>query len=346
MLFRSTQQITVTQSGTFTLTVNDANGCAGTSPPFTVTVNPNPVATITPAGPVLICTNSPATLSANTGPGYSYQWYFNSTMIVGATNSQYSTSVTGTYSVQITDANGCTGVSNNVQVMQGSGPAVTIVSPPPVGCLQNTIYIGYGPQDIQLCAQAAAGAASYLWSTGATTQCINVNTPGVYTVTAYDINGCPSPTPAVLNQPINIIDIRCGHGLKKILLCHVPEGNQGNPQTLCIGPPAISPHLSMHRYDCLGPCSLYYRSSEIVEAENFFVFTRPNPFNNRFTLEILSVDNSSVLVNIYDVLGRNVESYNDVTEQTMLGVNLKTGVYFAEVIQGNNRQMIQIIKSE
>ena len=337
--------LTVNTSGTYTVTVTDANSCTGNTS-SSVIVHPLPVANITPAGPVTICTGNPALLSANTGSGYSYQLYLNSTVITGATTDQYNATVTGTYSVVITDANSCTAVSNNVQVNLGIGPAVTINAPPTTGCLANTIYIGYGPQDIQLCAQASAGAVSYLWSTGATTQCININTAGTYTVTAYDINGCPSPTPATLAQPINVIDIRCGHGLKKIILCHVPEGNQGNPQTLCIAPAAVPPHLSLHRYDCLGPCSLYYRQSEIVDVENFFVSPHPNPFSNGFNLTILSASSNSVTVNIHNMLGQVVETYSDVTEETLIGTKLNAGIYFAEVIQDGNCQMIQIVKSE
>jgi hypothetical protein len=335
----------VNTGGTYTVTVMDANTCTG-STSATVTVHALPVAAITPVGPVTICTNVPAVLSATTGQGYSYQWYMNSAVIPNATSDQYTTMTTGTYSVLITDANGCTAVSNNVQVTQGVGPAVTIVSPPPVGCLQNAIYIGYGPQSVQICAQSDASAVAWLWSTGATTQCINVNQPGNYTVIAYDASGCPSPTPAVLDPPIQVIDIRCGHGLKKIMLCHVPEGQPGNPQTLCIGPPAIPPHLELHRYDCLGPCSLYFRESDIIDVDNFFVYSHPNPFNNGFHLSILTASSSSVTVNVHDMLGRIVETYNDVTEQTLIGTELTNGIYFAEVIQDDNRQMIQIIKSE
>jgi len=332
-------------SGTFTVTVTDINGCTA-SISETVTVIPPPPAVVTPPGPVTICTNNPAVLSASIGNGYTYQWYFNNAIMVGETNSQISTLTTGAYSVVVTDANGCSSNSNIVQVTQGVGPTVTITTPPQLGCLQNTIYIGYGPQSIQLCAQASAGAVSYLWSTGATTQCIDVSTPGIYSVIAFDINGCPSPTPAVLSQPINVIDIRCGHGLKKIILCHVPEGSPGNPQTLCIGPPAVPPHLELHRYDCLGPCSLYYKNDNMIEAENFYVLPRPNPFNSGFNLTILTASSNSVTVNIHDMLGRIVESYSDVTEQTFIGINLNAGIYFAEVIQDDNRQMIQIVKSE
>src|SRR5258706_1601634 len=214
-----TQTINVTVNRTVDVTVMDANGCSAMSAPVTVTVNPLPPAVVTPPGPVLVCSNNPATLSANTGIGYQYQWFFNSTAIPGAVNSQYLAAGAGLYKAQITDANGCSSTSNEVQVIAGVGPDVSISSPPPFGCQQNAIFIGYGPQSITLTA-VAPGAASYLWFPDSqTTQSIDVTQPGEYSVIAYDVNGCPSPSPAVLSPAIQMIDIRCGHDLKKVILC-------------------------------------------------------------------------------------------------------------------------------
>jgi hypothetical protein len=50
-------------------------------------------------------------------------------------------------------------------------------------------------------------------------------------------------------------DIRaCEPGnTKKTTICHIPPGNPGNAHTLCIGNPAVAPHLQ-HHGDYLGPC--------------------------------------------------------------------------------------------
>jgi PKD repeat protein len=351
----STQQLTQSITvgvGTYTVTVTDANSCTGTAS-TTVGLNPGITAAVTPAGPIAICTGNPAVLTAvPSGPGYTFQWHDASGPISLATNDTYTANVNGSYSVIITDGNGCTGSSNVVLVTLGNGPTVTIQASPTIGCLLNTIYIGYGPQSITLTAIASSGAVTYQWFNasgpivGATSSTLQVTTSGPYSVIAYDANGCPSPEPGVLTPAINVIDIRCGHGLKKVLLCHVPEGNPGNPQTLCIAPPAIPPHLELHRYDCLGPCSLYYREDNVIEVDNFYVMPHPNPFNNGFSVSILTSESSPVRVNVLDMLGQVVEVYNNVTEETVMGSALSRGIYFAEVIQGENRQMIQVVKSE
>ncbi len=342
----SSADLSVITSGTYTVTVTDSNNCSA-SASISVTVNPLPAAIISPSGPVLICTNNPALLSANTGPGYSYQWYLNDVIMVGEINSQLNASATGFYSVVVTDANNCSASSSPVQVIQGQGPDVTIVSSPGIGCLQNTIFIGYGPQAITLTA-VSTGAVSYLWSTGEITQSIDVTASGTYSVTAYDANGCPSPQTPESSISINVIDIRCGHNLTKIILCHVPEGNIQNPQTICIGAPAIPPHLALHQYDCLGPCSLYYpnRGSVTTGAEEFFVYAYPNPFSNGFSLEIISPSDETVHVNVYDLTGRIVEAYHDASKQNVFGEKLGFGIYFAEIIQGEKHEMLRIVKTE
>jgi hypothetical protein len=40
---------------------------------------------------------------------------------------------------------------------------------------------------------------------------------------------------------------------KKTTICHVPPGNPANAHTLCIGNPAVSPHIH-HHGDYVGPC--------------------------------------------------------------------------------------------
>ena len=341
-----TQTINLSVTRTVDVTVSDANGCVGTSAPVTVTVNPLPPAVVTPAGPVLICSNNPATLSASTGAGFTYQWFNGATAIPGAINSDYTVTAAGMFSVEITDANGCSSHSNTVQVNQGFGPPVTVISPPPLGCQSNTIFIGYGPQSLTLTADAGPGAVSFLWSPGGeTTQSIQVTQPGQYSVIAFDANGCPSPDPGVVSPAIQMIDIRCGHDLKKVTLCHVPEGNFNNPQTICIGEPAIEPHLRLHRWDCLGPCSLYYPQRSMDVAEDFLAVPYPNPFNTAFTLHIYTSSSEVVYVNVIDVTGRVVEVHSDVDEQTQIGENLGAGVYTAIVSQGENRRMVQIVKT-
>ena len=53
----------------------------------------------------------------------------------------------------------------------------------------------------------------------------------------------------------------CHHNGKKVLVCHVPQGNPDNRHNICIGRPAVDAHLRLHDAssaagdeDTLGPC--------------------------------------------------------------------------------------------
>ena len=84
----------------------------------------------------------------------------------------------------------------------------------------------------------------------------------------------------------------------------------------------------------------------MIEVENFYAYPYPNPFSNGFNLHIMTASSGSVTVNIHNMLGQVVETYSDVTEETLFGTKLHAGIYFAEVIQDDFRQMIQVVKPE
>lgn len=89
--------IFVSSTGSYSVTVTDSNGCTDSD---TVALNflaaPSPV--ITQSGNML-----------STGTYSSYQWLMNGTAISGANSMDYLASVSGNYTVVVTDSNGCTG---------------------------------------------------------------------------------------------------------------------------------------------------------------------------------------------------------------------------------------------
>jgi len=75
--------VTITQSGSYTLTVID-QGCAITTPPILINA-PNVLnAQITPSGPTNFCIGDSVVLSSNTGFSFQYQWLLNNIAIAGA----------------------------------------------------------------------------------------------------------------------------------------------------------------------------------------------------------------------------------------------------------------------
>ena len=164
--------ITVTplSNTTYTVTATDTNGCTATGS-ITVTVNGltiNPVIT----GDTSICIGESTVLTAS--GGISYRWSTSSTN----TSITVSPTANTSYSVTITDSNGCTGIANKT-VIVNPNPTVTI-SGATVFCSGNPLTL------------TASGAITYLWSTGQTTSSISVSpaAPTVYRVTGTDSNGC------------------------------------------------------------------------------------------------------------------------------------------------------------
>jgi gliding motility-associated-like protein len=181
-----TQSITVTSSGTYDVTVTDANGCQGVSNSITVTVNPLPNPTITASGPITFCQGGNVTLTCNPA-GASYLWSN------GAVTQSITVNTSGTYTVTLTDANGCVGTSQTpVVVTVNALPAPSITaSGPTTFCAGDSVILTCNP-----------AGASYLWSTNAVTQSITITTAGNYTVTLTDANGCvgtSSPITVVVN---------------------------------------------------------------------------------------------------------------------------------------------------
>jgi hypothetical protein len=39
----------------------------------------------------------------------------------------------------------------------------------------------------------------------------------------------------------------------KVLICHIPPGNPARAHTICVGSPAVDPHVRLHG-DLVGPC--------------------------------------------------------------------------------------------
>ena len=75
-------------------------------------------AAIAPSGPLTICNGASTTLNlvGYANPNFTYQWSDANGTISGATSSTYSVSSSGTYTLTVTNASGCSATSNGVVV--------------------------------------------------------------------------------------------------------------------------------------------------------------------------------------------------------------------------------------
>jgi hypothetical protein len=168
---QTTQTIQVTQGGAYTVQVTNANGCVGTSNPVNITVNPLPAPSITAQGPTTFCQGGSVVLTS-TG-ATSYSWSTN------ATTQSITVTTSGLYQVTVVDNKGCSGSSSPIQV--------TVLSPPNASITTIGSTVLCTGQSTSLSAPAGN---TYLWSNGASTQNITVNTAGTYSVQVTNPAGC------------------------------------------------------------------------------------------------------------------------------------------------------------
>ncbi|MGP8217501.1 MAG: PKD domain-containing protein [Bacteroidia bacterium] len=166
-------------AGSYTLTVTDANGCTVTAD--TVITQPTKLTIIAEASPATcngLCNGQLLTIPTGGTPGYNYSWSNGST-----TTSQLNMCA-GTYSVVVTDANGCNADTNGLLVTQPAPITGAIATPATAYCNQ---------ADGGACVAGATGGTpvyTYLWSNGITATCITNVTPGIYSVIISDTHNC------------------------------------------------------------------------------------------------------------------------------------------------------------
>ena len=136
-------------------------------------------AVITAGSPLTFCAGGSVTLTANSGTGYSYQWFKNNVIINGAISQNYTANASGSYTVKITGTNGLAAVSNGLTVTVNPLPVPQITPATASICPGSSISLS-----------TTVPFTSYVWSTGATSQSIVVTAAGTFTVTVSNTSGC------------------------------------------------------------------------------------------------------------------------------------------------------------
>ncbi|SFT87529.1 Por secretion system C-terminal sorting domain-containing protein [Lishizhenia tianjinensis] len=189
-----TASITNVAAGTYTVTVTDANACTATE---TITiVEPTVLVAATTIDMTVSCngaSDGAATASATGGTApYTYAWDN------GETTAAITGLAAGTYTVTITDANGCTD-TETATVTEPAILAVTTTVDANVSC--------NGGADGGATASVTGGTApfTYVWDNGATTATISGLTAGTYNVGVTDANGCIVAGSVTITEPTVLV---------------------------------------------------------------------------------------------------------------------------------------------
>ncbi len=214
----TTTTITGLSSNTYTATVTDVNGCTNST---TVNIiNPSAVN----AGAVLtqpiLCANSNNAIITGNGSGGTGSYQFSLNGGPNQASPTFSGLASGSYTVTVTDANGCSQSAIPIFITNPTAIAVVAMVNSQVACS--------GSSTGQITASAAGGTGSFQYSIdGINFQAGNVFTglaAGTYTVTASDANGCTATSsaqtlvdPPVLNVSASVsTPIACNGGTGSI----------------------------------------------------------------------------------------------------------------------------------
>ena len=202
----TTQDISGLSGGVFAVTVTDNLGCQATA--GFVIDEPNTI-TLTNSNTNVSCngsSNGTIDLVVTGGtPTYSYSWSN------AATTEDLINISSGTYTVTVEDANGCTALGSFVL----SQPQPLNVSASSI----NAACSGGNTGNISLSVSGGLSPYTYLWSNGATTQTISSLAAGTYTVTVRDANACTVSqsftivAPSPLSVSTTGTDADCANGI-------------------------------------------------------------------------------------------------------------------------------------
>jgi hypothetical protein len=355
-------------ANTVTLTVTDNHGNTSTGT-ATVTVEDK-------IAPIAICKNLTVTISGGSVSITAAQVNNGSNDACGIkslslSKTSFSCSEIGnnTVTLTVTDNNNNVSTCQATVTVNGVVPSCSITATASnntyTGAAANQMFIGYGPQSMNLQVTATgAGPFTYSWSgpyLSSTTVANPVFTPAVggsYTLTCSVTNsyGCVSTCSIV----ICVLDVRAPGGSTsnpKVYLCHVPNGNPSNAQTLQISVSAVPAHLS-HTGDKLGTCSQTCGLaktgnessgeifSEVTGSGEVDLIVYPNPSSSVFSFKLETESEAPVNIRLYDMSGRVVYELTGASakEAITIGEQIGVGMFMAEVKQGEFYKVVKITK--
>lgn len=176
-------------AGTYTVLITDANNCTSSA---SVTIG-EPASALTASSSVnAVACNGDATGQIDLTPTggtapYTYSWNN------GASTEDIINLNAGTYTVTVTDVNGCTTI-HVVQVTQPQNAIQANGTATPADCINGVLG------SATVAPTGGTAPFSYQWNTGAASAQIANLIPGTYQVTVTDANGCTA------NQTLTVAD--------------------------------------------------------------------------------------------------------------------------------------------
>lgn len=185
----TTQSITISTAGTYTVSVQNVFGCTFTSNPVTINTFP----TAPPSAPIITANGSTAFCQ---GASVLLQSNYTGKTIwsTGAEGQSLSVNTTGSYYARSVDVNGCSSPQSlpiNVSAVPTPSKPIITTNGSTNLCLGNSVTL------------SSSYATGNTWNIGNTTQSLAITSAGTYKVTYRDPNGCVSPESDPVTVTVN-----------------------------------------------------------------------------------------------------------------------------------------------
>jgi hypothetical protein len=349
----TTQLITVTGSGSYTVLGYNSTGCTSTVSNAVEVVafaGVNTPTITTSNGTAQFCVGSSVVLSADAG--FRYLWSN------GDTTQSIVVSAPGQFTVQLISAEGCSSASSDpIAVSVSATPATPTITASGSTTLCNGTSI----------VLTASSAAHYRWSNGDTTQTITVRFIGIYSVTLINESGCSSATSnpvsiSVIAAPSSttISRINGTDSLRAALTSPAPASyvwtyngailTGAVTRTIAIVGPGTYSVQTVSTNGCRSIASNVINITTIdtkLPADLGHVY--PNPFAGSFNLELNNLTEDKVMIHLTDITGREVFTQevsltNGATKATIEAQSLPNGMYNLLIDTSRGRLQSKLIK--
>lgn len=325
-------------AGTYKVRVtNKVTGCTATSADIIVSVNTPPAATASLVGPSTICQGDSATIDANTGTGFMYQWRRNGVNIVGETGRTLKATQSGSYTVSVSNATNCFNISNPVIITVNPRPAAFITYATPLEFCEGSAVV--------LTANTGTGL-TYQWlynglANGNTGVYNESKVSGTYALVVTNSFGCstssdvlnivvhPAPVPTIARNG-GTIETTTPYVSYQWFFNNDPIGGATGQSHTFAENGAYKVRV-IDIYGCEGYSNLYFVNNVGIPTAGVGKSIRvyPNP-----TTGLVNIESSvKVKVVLRDVAGKSVLEASDV-KQINLG-DIANGMYLLYISDMN-----------
>ena len=315
----TTNSINVSQSGVYTVTATNAEGCSNTA---NVTVTVNPLPTITIDGNTTVCAGSSTTLTASGANTYSWS--------TGDNTASVNIDAFGVYSVTGTSSESCSNTAS-VTVLVSQLPVITISGETDICTGESTTLM-------------ANGGETYLWSDGTTSNTVTVSMAGTYQVIGYNAAGCNAMASATVNvwQPATSeFSVECPDS------CYTWNG-----QEYCTSGDYTQTLQTVHGCDSVVTLHLTITVG-INDHDGFDFMVYPNPTTGVVNVQITNHNSPITEFHVYDAFGKLIRmvdgvganNYSPLQAAQIDLSHYAAGVYFVKAVaEGNVVAVRKVVK--